>query len=103
MYTKRQLKQMFEPKKEVAVITRPALSAVEPYDGALDAFERGMRSSRLDDIFSELRSGLVPLLEAIMEPLFYNPNLGGNFGAAKLPTSARPNCEQVYRSGSRRQ
>ena len=37
----------------------------EPYDGALDAFERGMRAERLDTIFDELRAGLVPLLEAI--------------------------------------
>ena len=48
----------------MAALTRPALKD-EPYDGALDAFERGMRASRLDVIFDELRTGLVPLLDAI--------------------------------------
>jgi len=58
------LTEMFELKRLVASVTRPELSA-EPYDGALDAFERGMRAERLDAIFSELRAGLVPLLDAI--------------------------------------
>ena len=58
------LTEIFELKKEVASITRPMLKD-EPYDGALDAFERGMRAERLDTIFDELRAGLVPLLEAI--------------------------------------
>jgi len=58
------LTEIFELKKEVAAVTRPALKS-EPYDGALDAFERGMRAERLDEIFEELRAGLVPLLEAI--------------------------------------
>jgi len=58
------LGEIFELKKEVAALTRPALQA-EPYDGALDVFERGMRAERLDVIFDELRAGLVPLLEAI--------------------------------------
>ena len=48
----------------MAALTRPHLKE-EPYDGALDAFERGMRAERLDDIFEELRTGLVPLLDAI--------------------------------------
>lgn len=44
-------------------MTRPAVD--EPYDGALDAFERGMTARRLDELFGELREGLVPLLTAI--------------------------------------
>mmetsp|Transcript_30226 Transcript_30226/g.82674 ORF Transcript_30226/g.82674 Transcript_30226/m.82674 type:complete len:380 (+) Transcript_30226:2-1141(+) len=55
---------MFELKKEVATVTRPGVA--EAYDGALDAFERGMTAARLDELFSELREGLVPLLNAIM-------------------------------------
>lgn len=35
------LTEIFELKKEVAAVTRPALKS-EPYDGALDAFECGM-------------------------------------------------------------
>jgi len=58
------LTEIFDLKKEVAAITRPTLSD-EPYNGALDAFERGMRAERLDEIFDELRAGLVPLLDAI--------------------------------------
>ena len=58
----------------MAAITRPALRD-EPYDGALDAFERGMRASRLDDIFDELRAGLVPLLEAINAKKLSNPSI----------------------------
>ena len=46
-------------------MTRPSLCETEAYDGALDAFERGMRAERLDAIFSELREGLVPLLDNI--------------------------------------
>ncbi len=58
------LTDIFELKKHIAAITRPELQD-EPYDGALDAFERGMRAERLDEIFGELRAGLVPLLDAI--------------------------------------
>lgn len=60
------LVEMFELKKQVAAVTRPSLCETDPYDGALDAFERGMRAERLDAIFGELREGLVPLLEAIL-------------------------------------
>ena len=36
------------------------------YDGALDAFERGMTASRLDSIFAATREGLEPLLKAVL-------------------------------------
>uniref|UniRef100_A0A7S0JK37 Carboxypeptidase Taq n=1 Tax=Calcidiscus leptoporus TaxID=127549 RepID=A0A7S0JK37_9EUKA len=68
------LTEMFELKKEVVAITRPALKD-EPYDGALDEFERGMRAERLDEIFAELRAGLVPLLEAINAKKRANPSI----------------------------
>mmetsp|Transcript_13911 Transcript_13911/g.23064 ORF Transcript_13911/g.23064 Transcript_13911/m.23064 type:complete len:554 (+) Transcript_13911:121-1782(+) len=68
------LTEIFELKKEVAAITRPALKD-EPYDGALDAFERGMRAERLDEIFDELRAGLVPLLEAINAKKLADPSI----------------------------
>ena len=57
------LVEIFEIKKEIAAVTRPAVS--DPYDGALDVFERGMTAERLDGVFAELREGLVPLLGAI--------------------------------------
>ena len=59
------LEELFELKREVACLTRPSLA--EPYDGALDAFERGMTADRLDVIFSELREGLVPLLNEVLK------------------------------------
>ena len=47
-------------------LTREKCNAIAPgepiYDTALEPFERGMKSSRLDAIFSEVRDGLVPLL-----------------------------------------
>ena len=58
------LEEMFALKREVAAVTRPGVA--EPYDGALDQFERGMTASRLDEVFAEVRLGLVPLLEAII-------------------------------------
>ena len=58
---------MFALKREVAATTRPDVCAAgEPYDGALDAFERGMTASRLDSIFAETREGLEPLLKAVL-------------------------------------
>ena len=54
-------------KGEVAATTRPDVCAAgEPYDGALDAFERGMTASRLDSIFAATREGLEPLLKAVL-------------------------------------
>ncbi|KAL3922386.1 MAG: hypothetical protein SGPRY_004581 [Prymnesium sp.] len=58
------LSELFALKRRIAELTRPGVA--EPYDGALDAFERGMTAQRLDEIFKELRTGLVPLLEAIL-------------------------------------
>ena len=67
------LKEMFALKQQVAKITRPAVA--EPYDGALDAFERGMTAERLDEIFAELRAGVVPLLAAIQEKRKASPEI----------------------------
>jgi len=61
------LATMFALKAEVAAATRPELSGVEPYDGALDQFERGMTSARLDSIFAETKAGLAPLLAKVLE------------------------------------
>ena len=67
------LKEMFALKQRAAKITRPAVA--EPYDGALDAFERGMTAARLDEIFAELRAGVAPAA-------------GGHPGEAEGPTPA---------------
>ena len=58
---------MFALKREVAATTRSDVCAAgEPYDGALDTFERGMTASRLDSIFATTREGLEPLLKAVL-------------------------------------
>ena len=67
------LREVFDLQKEIAEVTRPGLE--EPYDGALDAFERGMRAERLDEIFEELRQGLVPLLDAINAKKLAEPSI----------------------------
>lgn len=38
---------------------------LEAYDANVDMFERGMRTERLNEIFSTLKPDLVPLLQAI--------------------------------------
>ena len=50
-------------------LTREKCAAIAPgaplYDTALEPFERGMTTARLDAIFAEVRDGLVPLLAAV--------------------------------------
>ena len=40
-------------------------SSKKPYNVLVDTFEKGMTSERLDDIFTEVREGLVPLITNI--------------------------------------
>ncbi|KAK9833280.1 hypothetical protein WJX81_002396 [Elliptochloris bilobata] len=57
--------------EEWVALTREACSLIDPsrpaYDVALDEFEKGFTSARLDEVFSQLRDGLVPLLRDIRE------------------------------------
>lgn len=52
-------------------ISHEKASAIDPhrpaYDVLLDDYERGMTSARLDQIFGELRQGLVPLLQRVKQ------------------------------------
>lgn len=41
--------------------------AAPPYDVLLDMYENGMLSSRLDEVFAEVRAGLVPLIAEIKQ------------------------------------
>ena len=54
---------------EWLALTREKCAAIDAsrpaYDVALDTYERGMTSARLDEIFSAVRDGLVPLLAAV--------------------------------------
>lgn len=70
------LQDMFALKREVAATTRPDVCAAgEPYDGALDAFERGMTAQRLDSIFAATREGLDPLLKAVLAKKRASPDI----------------------------
>ncbi|KAJ1461188.1 M32, carboxypeptidase Taq metallopeptidase peptidase [Pelagophyceae sp. CCMP2097] len=92
---KLQLQQTFDLAKEVALVTRPTKVALhqEPYDGALDKFERGMTATRLDAIFAETKQGLKPLLDQVLNaqsatPQPIHPALIGGVGTAWEGTEA---------------
>lgn len=53
------LKEWVEVNKEKAKCIDPTIAA---YDVLLDDFEKGMTTARIDEIFSEVREGLVPLI-----------------------------------------
>jgi len=69
------LTEMMSLKREVATATRPELCATEPYDGALDQFERGMTSKRLDEIFGATRERLAPLLASVLAKKKASPDV----------------------------
>lgn len=54
---------------EWVVISREKAKLIDssrpPYDVLLDTYEKGMTSSRINELFSELRTGLVPLISDI--------------------------------------
>eukprot|EP00808_Paulinella_micropora_P015063 g23630.t1 len=55
--------------KKWVSLTKETSAAIDktkdPYDVAVDGFERGMSSDRLDQIFHQLKAGLVPLLQEL--------------------------------------
>jgi len=58
------LQEIVDHVKNVAKITKPELA---PYDAAIDEFERGMTAQRLEEIFSQLKKDLKPLMDQILE------------------------------------
>ncbi|KAF6265951.1 putative carboxypeptidase [Scenedesmus sp. NREL 46B-D3] len=58
------LQQWVDVNKQKAAAIDPSLPV---YDVLLDDYEKGMTSARLDEIFAEVRSGLVPLLAELRE------------------------------------
>lgn len=58
------LQQWVDVNKQKAAAIDPAAPA---YDVLLDDYEKGMTSARLDEIFAEVRKGLVPLLAELRE------------------------------------
>ncbi|KAG2487712.1 hypothetical protein HYH03_013711 [Edaphochlamys debaryana] len=56
------LKEWVEVNKEKARLIDPSLP---PYDVLLDDYEKGLTSARLDEVFAQVREGLVPLIAAI--------------------------------------
>ena len=60
----------FAPKlEELVALNVEIAAAVDPeksaYDSALDNFEKGFTSARIDEIFSELKAGILPLIAEI--------------------------------------
>lgn len=60
----------FAPKlQELLELTREIAAAVDPdksvYDSALDNYEKGFSSARIDEIFAELKAGVIPLIAEI--------------------------------------
>jgi carboxypeptidase Taq len=63
---------VFAPKlKELVQLTRDIAAAVDPdksvYDSALDNYEKGFTSARIDEIFTELKAGVIPLIEELKQ------------------------------------
>jgi carboxypeptidase Taq len=64
--------EVFRPALERHVELRRELAgcfpeAEHPYDALLHAFEPGLTTARVREVFAELRDGLVPLIQAIAE------------------------------------
>ncbi|KIZ02696.1 carboxypeptidase Taq [Monoraphidium neglectum] len=53
------LQQWVDVRREAAALIDPSK---DPYDVLLDDYEKGMTAARLDEIFEEVRGGLVPLI-----------------------------------------
>lgn len=58
------LKQVVDLKKEIAASTHPGLDL---YDANIDAYERGMKSKRLDEILLSTKTRLAPLIKKVCE------------------------------------
>lgn len=56
------LQKMIDYRKKLAEFTRPDM---EVYDAQLDMFEEGMDSETIDRLFTDLKEGLIPLLQKI--------------------------------------
>ncbi|GFH43877.1 hypothetical protein CTEN210_00350 [Chaetoceros tenuissimus] len=59
------LKECFETAQQVAECTRENES-IPLYTQMLDEFETGMDASRIDDLFSEIKTALVPLIQKVL-------------------------------------
>lgn len=58
------LEQIFETQKRFAKYIAPEM---DPYDNRLSEYEEGLNKKTLDEFFSKVRSGIVPLLKKISE------------------------------------
>jgi len=75
------LEKIFETNKKFALYVAPD---EDPYDHCLDNYEEGLNKKTLDEFFSKLRAGIVPLLKKISEvPQVDDSIRFGNFPAAK--------------------
>lgn len=58
------LEKIFETTRRFALYVEPEK---DPYDRCLDIYEEGLTKKTLDEFFSKLRAGIVPLLKRISE------------------------------------
>ena len=56
------LQEIVNLKREIASVTHPSMGS---YDANVDSFERGMSTKRLDEIFTAVKSDLIPLIKTI--------------------------------------
>jgi carboxypeptidase Taq len=88
--------QLFAPHLEkILLLKREAAEALgyedHPYDALLDAYEPGAKKARLEEIFEELKGGIVPLIRAAdgWESEDYEVLLKGSFDEGRQEAFGR--------------
>ncbi|MFQ6126071.1 MAG: carboxypeptidase M32 [Candidatus Heimdallarchaeota archaeon] len=77
-----ELEKMLEFSKQRAVILRDVKDVATPYDALLDEFEPSMTSNQITQIFSQMRTSLIPLVNKCVEA---SKNVETNFLHQKIP------------------
>jgi len=77
------LREWVDLRKKICALVEPTKPA---YDVCIDRFERGMTAQRFDEIFSEVKAGLVPLIADIARAQAEKPEL--NFDRSFLHSEA---------------
>jgi carboxypeptidase Taq len=86
------LKECFDTAMEVSAAKRGD-SNISLYTKMLDDFETGMSQDRIDEIFGEIRSAIVPLIAQVLESK-HKPSTDALSGSFDIDTQ-KAFCEQV--------
>lgn len=86
------LERMFDLKKEAAVIMREVKGTHTDYDALLDIFEPGMTADRISEVFTEMRNGLIKVMNRI-EASGTRPDL--SIVSRRVPVSAQKRMSQA--------